>query len=472
MTTSVRVGIHPFQTYSRHPGRDGANLAYEEAYRLLEAAGGVSLVPHDFLRVCRDDDYARDVLGPCDVVVSNVGPLGFIYFYLRQKLRLRYRILRDVRTALWNGYLLQEWLVAPYAQADDSVIFPSAYARDLFSALFPLTDPRAQHVCYPLLREFPAVGAERRRAPGDPLTIGFVGRLTADKNFPQALDLLEELNSRGSRRFRLLAVGQQSADGARQVNRRLGRLRGMYRYVRPVAWTDIWAVLQDIDVLFFPSTSSLETFGRVLAEASHASVPVVASTHGASPELVDVSGLVPTTYRGPERLSVRAAAALGAIDVADAAARIREGVPVPSTNYRRYQGDDRRFIQIVMQGNSVGPDPETRTAASEARSFIARVQVDGMDPVSGPAVMDEMLSASQGHLKNLHRHLGPSYLGALARTLWVSPDRARTGAFIRRSVLHGEDFTNIGGIDLQLSHLLGFAPTFAIGPGRAFEPHV
>jgi hypothetical protein len=66
----------------------------------------------------------------------------------------------------------------------------------------------------------------------------------------------------------------------------------------------------------------------------------------------------------------------------------------------------------------------------------------------------------------LHRSGSPRHLGTLAVLLARSGHRRKTASFVRRSLLQGEDFTNIGGVDLQLSHLIGFEPRFTITSDR------
>src|SRR5689334_19359518 len=100
MSRPPRIGIHHFETHARHPGRDGANFAYNEAYRLLGECPSVVLIPHDVVQLFADDRLARAALADCDAVVAAVGPHAYIYFYLRERFGLKFRIIRDVRTAL------------------------------------------------------------------------------------------------------------------------------------------------------------------------------------------------------------------------------------------------------------------------------------------------------------------------------------------------------------------------------------
>ncbi|MCB1819631.1 MAG: hypothetical protein KDI77_17065, partial [Gammaproteobacteria bacterium] len=95
--------------------KDGVNLAHENIATLLRGVGKEQLLVrfHDFNRILTDQGYALDVLSNTDCVVSNVGPHAHYYFYLRERFDLDFRILRDVRTAIWSSYLLQEHLCRP-----------------------------------------------------------------------------------------------------------------------------------------------------------------------------------------------------------------------------------------------------------------------------------------------------------------------------------------------------------------------
>ena len=57
-----RVGFHMFETYKKHPGKDGANLAYSELAKHVQSWDELESRPHDFTQICKSDDLAR-VLG-------------------------------------------------------------------------------------------------------------------------------------------------------------------------------------------------------------------------------------------------------------------------------------------------------------------------------------------------------------------------------------------------------------------------
>ncbi|MEU8353335.1 glycosyltransferase [Streptomyces sp. NPDC048845] len=474
----TRVGFHAFRTYTRHPGKDGANFAYTELGRLLRGSDAVDPRPHDVVELCRSDAVARETLAGCDVVVATAGPHAYLYFHLRERLGLRFRIVRDVRTALWNGYLQQEALAAPYLRGGDVLYHSSRYSLALFSALFPHLAGTAQTVCYPLLHWFPpelenswtgSRGPVRRPGARRTRRIGFVGRLTDDKNHAQALDLLAELNRRAPGRFELHAVGEGSPP-RRGPGAPGGPDLPGYRWTPPIDRARLWEHYRTFDTLFFPSTSSLETFGRVLVEASYIGTPVLASAHAATSELLPAQALVPTAYRTDREFTTHFAARLGDVDTGHAADLLESGeAPPRAEGHRSYARHDRLLLSLVLDG----PGADTGAGAEPTgvqRDFISRIRTAGLRSVPGPAQADALISRIRGPFVALHERGRPGYFATLATLLARSRHRGKTVSFLRKSLLHGEDLSNIGGIDLQLSHLIGHEPRFRIAAARTAVP--
>lgn len=129
------------------------------------------------------------------------------------------------------------------------------------------------------------------RADG-PLTIGFVGRMLAGKG----LDILSEaLGKLKSETWQLLVVG----DGPerRSFERALAGhgLLDRARFTGAVAYEVVADMFQQMDMLVMPTQTTRrirEQFGRVLVEAMASGVPVIGSTCGAIPEVIDDAGLI------------------------------------------------------------------------------------------------------------------------------------------------------------------------------------
>jgi len=110
---------------------------------------------------------------------------------------------------------------------------------------------------------------QRKKADG-PFRIGYVGRLTTEKNVRLLAELERELRAKGETDFRIVMVGE---GGEREWLRRhlkQGELPGI---LRGEALAEAFA---DLDVFVFPSRT--DTFGLVLLEAMASGVPVVVST--------------------------------------------------------------------------------------------------------------------------------------------------------------------------------------------------
>jgi glycosyltransferase involved in cell wall biosynthesis len=102
--------------------------------------------------------------------------------------------------------------------------------------------------------------------------LGYVGRITPEKNVRAFVDIEQLLLNRGMRDFRLAIVGRGSEEGWLRANLRhadfLGTLRG-HELARAFA---------DMDVFLFPSTT--DTFGLVILEAMASGIPVIVSLGG------------------------------------------------------------------------------------------------------------------------------------------------------------------------------------------------
>ena len=344
---ATRVTLHRFESDPALPQRDGVNLAHAEINRLLGGAAYPELQVefHDFSRLMRDRDYAARTLAGVDCVLCNVGPHAHYYHHIRERLGLDFRIVRDIKTALWSAYLLQESLCQPYLRAGDALLATSHYSRVLTQHLFPHLRGSPIHLFEPVLAapegNFPPPSS-RHRPDESVTTLGYVGRLSEDKNFPQAVDLLIALDREEPGRYRLVAVGAVHSATcepglvAERVRAATGR-NDLFAYRPPVGHEQVGSVLSGFDYFLFFSTSNLEVLGRVLVEAADAQVPILAADHAAAAELLAPSSLLDVTYVLEREFHSHFDAPLGRIDVAKAADKIRrreipQAPPRPAIN--------------------------------------------------------------------------------------------------------------------------------------------
>jgi glycosyltransferase involved in cell wall biosynthesis len=153
-----------------------------------------------------------------------------------------------------------------------------------------------------------------RFASAEPLTlrniprprIGFVGRFEPVKGLDVLLDAFGRLTTAAE----LVLVGDGSLRPA---------LIGHRAHVLPaLPFEQVPSLLRALDVLVLPSVTILplhrEQFGRVLAEAMAAGVPVVGSASGAIPEVIGEAGLI-VPERDPVALAQAIDAVLGDADL-------------------------------------------------------------------------------------------------------------------------------------------------------------
>jgi len=128
---------------------------------------------------------------------------------------------------------------------------------------FPMGHGVDTESCHPKFRDRPA---------GGPFIIGYVGRLTAEKNVRWLVDLEKFLYARGHRDFVLLVVGGGAEEPWLRHNLRSAKFSGILR------GEELSRAYANMDLLAFPSET--ETFGLVVLEALSSGVPTVVTAGG------------------------------------------------------------------------------------------------------------------------------------------------------------------------------------------------
>ena len=106
-----------------------------------------------------------------------------------------------------------------------------------------------------------------RKRTNERLSIGYVGRLTPEKNLRWFRELERGLLAAGLRDFRLVLVGDGSESEWLKRNLQFGEFPGVLR------GDNLAAALADMDIFVFPSHT--DTFGLVVLEAMASGLPVV-----------------------------------------------------------------------------------------------------------------------------------------------------------------------------------------------------
>jgi glycosyltransferase involved in cell wall biosynthesis len=126
----------------------------------------------------------------------------------------------------------------------------------------------------------------KRQRTDEIFRIGYVGRLTPEKNVQFLADIGAALESAGSRAFQFRIVGQGSEDAWLRANVPNAVLTGVLR------GEQIAEEYANMDAFVFPSKT--DTYGNVVAEALASGVPAVVMSEGGPKFLVDsgVNGFV------------------------------------------------------------------------------------------------------------------------------------------------------------------------------------
>lgn len=129
--------------------------------------------------------------------------------------------------------------------------------------------------------------ARRSRSPHDgQLVLGYVGRLSIEKNVALLPQIQRELRSRGVGNTRFCIIGQGGEEPALRAALPDADLRGVLKG-EPLA-----KAYADMDLFVFPSET--DTFGNVVLEALASGVPALV-THGGGPKFIvqhGITGLV------------------------------------------------------------------------------------------------------------------------------------------------------------------------------------
>jgi len=313
-----------FFNYSAiEPQCAGASLIFFELTRLMRAnLTRISSKTYDFkdiYRALNNPSLAANSnifasLEKEDTVVCNFGPYAWLIHYIRKKYNKRFRIIRFVQSALWDGDLFQELICSKLLQPEDILLLPSHYSKSLYLKLFPNhLNINNTIVCYPLLDDSfnimpelknSIVKPKKQSAKKPRIVLGWIGRLSDDKNFFQALNIYMKLSKILEHKVFFHILGpyfddKYSPDTIKKlIFHKLGfsnQYKHFYngKFVYAKEKSQFW---KSIDILLFLSTGNVESLGRVLIEANHFKVKVAGANHGAASSLIPLSNLARVDY--------------------------------------------------------------------------------------------------------------------------------------------------------------------------------
>ena len=120
---------------------------------------------------------------------------------------------------------------------------------------------------------------KRNRKPGDrDHVLGFVGRLSIEKNVALLARVQQELEQKGHKSFRFLIVGQGAEEAWLREHLPRAEFAGVLR------GQDLSAAYANMDLFVFPSHT--DTFGNVVLEALASGVPAIVTPDGGPPTIV------------------------------------------------------------------------------------------------------------------------------------------------------------------------------------------
>jgi phosphatidylinositol alpha 1,6-mannosyltransferase len=111
-----------------------------------------------------------------------------------------------------------------------------------------------------------------RERPAGPFRIGYVGRLTPEKNVRFLAQLERDLLAKGNRDFRIVLIGEGSEEKWLRENMQHAEFSGW------LTGRDLSRAFADMDAFVFPSET--DTFGLAVLEALASGVPAVVAPRG------------------------------------------------------------------------------------------------------------------------------------------------------------------------------------------------
>ncbi len=287
---------HQFPCFSVHAG-PATGIRVEGSITTFELKRGPLAFPLDrelrcdpFLTRYRDLTLNELASFGADVVhITGPGDVGILGAWVAHDLRVplvaswhtnlqEYAEKRLYRSLDWApGELRRKISAAAGHRSMDALMCFYSMARLLMAPNQPTVDLLEQRTGKPAVLMGHGVDVQLfhpgRRAMGDgTFTLGYVGRITPEKNVRALVEIEQALLNLGLENFRMVLVGRGSEEGWLKANlghaKFLGTLRG----------PELAEVFAGMDVFLFPSTT--DTFGLVILEAMASGVPVIVSPGG------------------------------------------------------------------------------------------------------------------------------------------------------------------------------------------------
>jgi hypothetical protein len=346
----LTVGLFsgPWSTGRR--AEDGAMLGFRDVETALReaAADAFDLEPLDVTDLLDPDLPGR--LERLDVVYANCGPLAALLLVAREQHDLPVRVIREVRTSGWIGYAFQEWVASALHRPDDRCAHVGAHSMALWTGV---RGERGDALHYPLLQ-----GHGEPPREGPPRIAGYFSRIAPHKGVGWLPAIVTRLREAEWPLEKVVLGGATDSPAVRDEVVRVLRATGIDVAV-PGAQdhATAMATMRAVDVVLFPSVSSLEGVGRVVPEALHAGCRVVASDWCGGHDLVSPA------YRIPLAPGTRSGSCRDGFPMADLDLEhwnpprwdVPCALPEALASYRRSPDRSRALVAGRAQGESPPP---------------------------------------------------------------------------------------------------------------------
>jgi glycosyltransferase involved in cell wall biosynthesis len=263
--SKIKVGFFSGPWSTSFVAQDGALLAFEDMEQAIVRYGNmprISLEPVSTMRIL-DEDFS-DYLANLDVLFCNCGPLTSLVLGIRAAKGIKLPLIREVHTLGWVGTFFQEFVADELSQNHDLVIHASVYSASIWKQI----SPQHQQMVYQPISQAAFFSEPEQTRQKTPLRACFLSRLSQDKGFHELPRIIQQLKEKGWDISKIDVAGKEVDVSINHINQQLRRIGVQLIFHNQLSRLDALNLMKKSDLVFFPSTSSFESLGRVVVEAA------------------------------------------------------------------------------------------------------------------------------------------------------------------------------------------------------------
>ena len=435
---------------------DGVNLAQQEIYHAMKRGNNSNVI---FLNeeILLYPKHLVSLITNDDTVYCSIDPYAPLIYLAREEAGLNFRIGRNVQTGPWNGYLLQEWLCHPLTRSMDIIFYISQYALQVFRNLLPTEELGHHVVCYPEVFTYPKV-SNLIHCNKRPYSAAYIGRISFDKGFDVVMESFTKIHEE-DRAGKFLVIGKVHPEDFSKSEwsnlLEFGKSIGI-RFSGHLSHTQVFNELQRCRTLIFPSTSNVESLGRIVLEACHCRTPVVAAAHAEVPRMLEPASLVPPRYMAGLDQPTSTHFPMGVPSPEDIAEAVLNGVPpIPLKTVDHRVAHWARFCSLLFS-----PILKSYTIEDTDETCLPPASLSGIQEISKDTAINLITE-----LRDAIRRIvscKDTALSVFSNLRMKSTHPMRSERFIEQCVEGKMMFDDIGGLPMEACHLLGFDPILHI----------